>query len=350
VGESEVTVTFDNYIRQTLGTGLPVSGVCSTLSGEGQYKELLVTLNQKFSVSAMFLGLLLLADACPSRAQAIPPLRSIEVIETNASSSTDSMPNPAATAPAPAVAAESAAATPSNGAAAATAAAASEGDWHFAVSPYLWLPGVHGSIGDPNGGQIPFSASAGDLLSHFRIGLMGVVEPRYKRIVMPLDIFWIRLGDDRALPNSPNQGVVNLHMTEFFLTQKLGYRVIDNERVKIDALAGFRYWHFGERASFTTNTLNFTGSQNWVDPLVGGRITGILTPKVELTIGGDVGGWGAGSQIDYQIFGALGYRIKPALALQAGYRYLYFDYRKFSGFFVDNTTSGVFFGVTITLK
>jgi len=179
---------------------------------------------------------------------------------------------------------------------------------------------------------------------------MGVIEPRYKRIVMPLDIFWIRLGDDRALPNSPNQGVVNLHMTEFFLTQKVGYRVIDNERLKIDALAGFRYWHFGESASFTNNNLNFTGSQNWVDPLVGGRITGILTPKVELTIGGDVGGWGAGSQIDYQIFGALGYRIKPALVLQAGYRYLYFDYRKSSGFFVDNTTDGAFFGVTINLK
>jgi hypothetical protein len=309
-----------------------------------------VTSNQKFSVSATFLGLLLLANACPSRAQAIPPLRSIDVVETYASSSTDSTPNPAATDSATASAAESAAATPSNGAAAAAAPAAPEGDWHFAVSPYLWLPGVHGSIGDPNGGQIPFSASAGDLLSHFRIGLMGVIEPRYKRIVMPLDIFWIRLGDDRALPNSPNQGVANLHMTEFFLTQKVGYRVIDNERVKIDALAGFRFWHFGESASFTDNTLNFTGSQNWVDPLVGGRITGILTPKVEITVGGDVGGWGAGSQIDYQIFGALGYRIKPALALQAGYRYLYFDYRKSSGYFLDNTTSGVFFGVTLTLK
>jgi len=218
------------------------------------------------------------------------------------------------------------------------------------VSPYLWLPGVHGSIADANGGQIPFSASAGDLLSHFRIGLMGVIEPRYKRIVMPLDIFWIRLGDDRALPNSPSQGVANLHMTEFFLTQKLGYRVIDTERLKIDGLAGFRYWHFGERASFTNNTLNFTGSQNWVDPLVGGRITGILTPKVEVTIGGDVGGWGAGSQIDYQVFGLLGYRIKPALALEAGYRYLYFDYRRASGAFLDNTTSGVVFGVTLTLN
>jgi hypothetical protein len=303
--------------------------------------------NQKFAVSAIFLGLLLLANVCPSRAQAIPPLRGDDVVENASSGPTAAAASVAATGPATP---SDAAAAPGGGALAADTSTAPESDWHFAVSPYLWLPGVHGSIGDPNGGQIPFSASAGDLLSHFRIGLMGVIEPRYKRIVMPLDIFWIRLGDDRALPNSPNQGVANLHMTEFFLTQKLGYRVIDTDRLKIDALAGFRYWHFGERASFTTNTLNFTGSQNWVDPLVGGRITGILTPKIELTIGGDVGGWGAASQIDYQIFGALGYRIKPALALQAGYRYLYFDYRKSSGFFVDNTTSGVFFGVTITLK
>jgi hypothetical protein len=167
---------------------------------------------------------------------------------------------------------------------------------------------------------------------------------------MPLDIMYIRLGDDKALSESPEEGVANLKAQEFILTQKVGYRVIDSERLKVDGLAGFRYWHFGEQATFTDNTLNFSGSQNWVDPLVGGRITGILTPKVELNIGGDVGGWGAGSQIDYQIFGALGYRIKPALALQVGYRYLYFDYRRSTGVYFDTATSGVFFGVTIDLK
>ena len=341
-------VTSDNYVHGTQGTELRIQIIGSTLTGKTQNKEFLLTSNRKFAVSAIFSGLLLLANAYPSRAQAIPTLRGGDAVAPAESSPTSSAANVAATESATPSDAAPATATPAGGVAATSTAP--EGDWHFAVSPYLWLPGAHGSVGDPNGGQIPFSASAGDLLSHFRIGLMGVIEPRYKRIVMPLDIFWIRLGDDRALPNSPNQGVVNLHMTEFFLTQKVGYRVIDNERLKIDALAGFRYWHFGESASFTNNNLNFTGSQNWVDPLVGGRITGILTPKVELTIGGDVGGWGAGSQIDYQIFGALGYRIKPALVLQAGYRYLYFDYRKSSGFFVDNTTDGAFFGVTINLK
>jgi hypothetical protein len=306
-----------------------------------------VTSNRKFTVSAIFLGLLL-ANVRPSHAQASPPPRSVAVLDNTASSSTASVANVAVTNPATPSDAEPAAPTPSDGATATSAA--SESDWHFTVSPYLWFPGVHGNIAGPNGGEFGFSASPGDMLSHVRIGLMGVVEPRYKRIVMPLDIMWIRLGSDRALPRTPGQGVANLRATEFILTQKLGYRLIDSEKVKIDALAGFRYWYFGESLSFTTNTLNFSASQNWVDPLVGGRITGILTPKVEVTVGGDVGGWGVASQIDYQTFGLLGYRIKPALALQAGYRYLYFDKRRASGTYLDVATSGVLFGVSITLK
>jgi hypothetical protein len=304
----------------------------------------------KFAVSAIFLGLLLLANAWPARAQATSPSGTAAVDDNATASSSSSAATVAATDAATPSDAEPVAATPAGGGTAAAASTAPESDWHFTVAPYLWFAGVHGNIGGPNGGQFSFSASPGDLLSHFRIGLMGAAEPRYKRIVMPLDIMWIRLGADRALPNTPGQGVANLHATEFFLAQKIGYRVIDSEKLKIDALAGFRYWYFGENLSFTTNTLNFSAVQSWVDPLVGGRITGILTPKVGVTIGGDVGGWGAGSQIDYQIFGLLGYRIKPALALQVGYRYLYFDYRRVSGSFLEAATSGVLFGATITLK
>jgi hypothetical protein len=323
-----------------------------------------LTSNKKFAVSAIFLGMLLFANAYPCRAQAALPQRSTDAPVSDQPVSSSAAPDlalpdkPTAPDPLPAAPAVSAA-TPAvsdagpSGLAPAGAPAAStapESNWHLSISPYLWLPGVHGNVGDPSGNELGFSASPGDLLSHFRFGLMGVVEPRYKRIVMPLDIMWIRLGDDKALPNSPEEGVANLKMQEFILTQKIGYRVIDSEKLKIDGLVGFRYWHFGEQATFTDNTDNFSGSQNWVDPLVGGRIIGILTPKVEVNIGGDVGGWGTGAQIDYQIFGALGYRIKPALALQVGYRYLYFDYRKVSGVYFDTATSGVFFGVTIDLK
>ena len=58
--------------------------------------------------------------------------------------------------------------------------------------------------------------------------------------------------------------------------------------------------------------------------------------------------WGTGSQLDYQIFGILGYQIKPKWTLQAGWRYLDVDYR--SNTIFDVAMSGVLFGVTINLK
>jgi len=228
--------------------------------------------------------------------------------------------------------------------------------WHFAVSPYLWFPGVHGTAVGPNDNGLGFRASPSDLLSNFQIGLMGIAEARYKRVVTTLDVFWIRLQDTKAIPLPPAVGDgaigAKIHATEFFLTPKIGYRLINQEKIKIDALTGFRFWHFGESLSFLPSTigLNFNGSQNFVDPLVGGRIQLDLAPKVVVVIAGDVGGWNTGSKLEYQVAGILGYRIKPALTLQAGYRYLNLDYPGKRGVVFNATTAGVLFGATLTLK
>jgi hypothetical protein len=225
--------------------------------------------------------------------------------------------------------------------------------WHLAVSPYLWFPGVHGTAFGPEGNGLGFKASPSDLLSNLQIGLMGAVEVSHKRIVGSMDLFWIRLQDDRAIP-VPDLGAVgaNIHATEFFLAPKVGYRVIDQEKIKIDALAGFRFWHFGESLNFDPGTLNlnFNGSQNFVDPLVGGRVQLALSPKVTVNILGDVGGWNTGSKLEYQVVTLLGYRIKPALTLQAGWRYLNIDYSGKRGIVFNITTAGVLFGATLNLK
>jgi hypothetical protein len=236
------------------------------------------------------------------------------------------------------------------------AKSAPDDGWHFAVSPYLWFPGAHGTIQGPNGNGIGFHASAGDLLSHFQIGLMGAVQASHKRIVTSVDIFWIRLEDDQAIPLPPAVGdgaiSAKAHATEFFLAPKIGYRVIDQEKIKIDALAGLTYWHLGESLSFNPSALgiNFTGSQNFVDPIVGGRIQLALSPKIVLNILGDVGGWNTGSKLEYQFGGFLGYRIKPALTLQVGYRYLNLDYVGSRGNSFNMTTDGALIGLTINLK
>lgn len=140
--------------------------------------------------------------------------------------------------------------------------------------------------------------------------------------------------------------------TEFLLTPKVGVRLINQEKLKIDALTGFRYWHLGESLNFNPSALglNFNGSQNFVDPLVGGRIVLALSPKIVVNILGDVGGWNTGSKLEYQVAGFLGYRIKPALTLQAGYRYLNVDYPGKRNLVFNATTAGVMFGATLDLK
>jgi hypothetical protein len=308
-----------------------------------------LTSNGKLAASAIFLGVLLFANAWSCRAQAALAQTPVAqertyALETGDSDSTVALATGTATQPA--------AADPTASAPAQASSADQSDGWHFAVSPYLWLPGVHGTVG-ADALPVSIHASPGDLLSHFRFGIMGVLEPRYKRILLPLDIVWVRLGDDKALPLTPNGTVANLKGSEFILTQKVGYRLLDYKLVKIDALAGFRFWHFGESVRFTTNNLNFSASQNWIDPVVGGRITGNLTPKVAVIVAGDVGGWGTGSQLDYQIVGILGYRIKPALTLQAGYRYLAVNYRNSGPVInthIDTVTSGALLGLTIALK
>jgi hypothetical protein len=195
------------------------------------------------------------------------------------------------------------AATPATPATSAPPVGEPTSDWHFAVSPYLWFPGVHGTIG-ARGHDASIHESPGDLLSHFRFGLMGLVDTRYKRIVIPVDIMWIRLGANNALPLTDEAVTAHVKGQEFILTPKIGYRLVDSEIIKIDALAGFRYWHFGANLRLSTSetsTQTFSGSENWVDPLVGGRILANLSPKISVSMGGDVGGWNTGSLIDYQI-------------------------------------------------
>ena len=223
-------------------------------------------------------------------------------------------------------------------------------NWQITVAPYLWFPGMHGTVGIA-GRELRVNASAIEILSHFRFGFMGAVEFRRKRLVLPMDAMWVRLEDDKPLPLDAMVTTGKFKAQQIILTSKIGLRVIDEEKVKIDALTGFRYWHLGESLTFDPSALglSFSNSQNWVDPLVGGRIQLALAPKVAVNVLGDVGGWGTGAQIENQVVGLIGFRIKPTWNLQAGYRYMSVDYRS-GGFLFDVITSGVMFGLTMNLK
>ena len=226
-----------------------------------------------------------------------------------------------------------------------------DNNWHLAVSPYLWFAGAHGTVG-ALGRTASVHASATDVLSKFNIGLMGAVEARKRRLVLPVDFMWIKLSDDKALPGSNDPGItsIKVKVTQTILTPKAGYRFVDQEKLKADALVGIRYWHLGQNLTFQPSGLlsNYSQSANWVDVVAGAKFAMALSPKAVITVLGDAGGGGA--SVDYQVAGLLGYKIKPTVILQAGWRYLDVNYRPSSSFVYDAAQSGLLLGVTFNLK
>jgi hypothetical protein len=78
---------------------------------------------------------------------------------------------------------------------------------------------------------------------------------------------------------------------------------------------------------------SFSLYENWFDPFIGVRGRYNFCKPFYLTAEGDVGGFGIGSEITCQGYGAIGCQITRNIFSEAGYRVLYDDY---------NTTSFVY--------
>jgi hypothetical protein len=85
---------------------------------------------------------------------------------------------------------------------------------------------------------------------------------------------------------------------------------------------------------------SFSLEEYWFDPYVGlgGRYN--FNKAWYLTAKGDIGGFGVGSDLTWQAYGALGCQVTRSIFVEAGYRYLYTDYDH-DGFLYKVTQSGV---------
>jgi hypothetical protein len=223
--------------------------------------------------------------------------------------------------------------------------------WHFTLSPYLYFPGLSGTVG-AFGRNASVHASPGDILSHLGLGLMAAGEIQKKRFLIPFDFMWVKLEGDRSTPFNPGVSFINVVVKQTIFTPAVGYRVVDQDKLKVDARLGLRYWHLSQNLSFQPSGIfsNSSQSANWADVVAGAKFEGELSPKVFVTVLGDAGGGGA--DLDYEVAALLGLKVSRKVILQAGWRYLDVNYRpSSSNLFVYNVhQSGAIAGVTFRLK
>ncbi len=219
--------------------------------------------------------------------------------------------------------------------------------WHYYATGYLWIPGIHGTVGI-RGFDASVHVTAGEIFSNFKGGLLGVFTPTYGRFSAPVDFMWMRLQDSKAIPFAPAYSV-QATLNFSIVTPKVNYLLVNNPKIKIYGTAGPRIWHLGSTFDLVPTILgrNLYKGSTWTDFVAGGRFNLPLGSKASVDIFGDAGEGGA--TLDYQVGGILNYQVKPRFALQGGWRYLTVNYGN-NGNILNASIQGIVVGATYKFK
>jgi hypothetical protein len=183
---------------------------------------------------------------------------------------------------------------------------------------------------------------------------MTAFDVRRKRIGLLTDIVFMSLSSDQK--TTPVDGSAFSGFTAnaktFWIDPEAYFRVLDKDKLSVDFVGGFRFWHLNNSLGLLPGTVPETTvgqTQSWVDPVLGARFHTKLKKGFFGDLKGDAGGFGVGSQQTYQIYAGLGKTFKQRFALLLGYRYLYVNYVN-GGFVYDTHMQGPLAGFEIHIK
>ena len=204
------------------------------------------------------------------------------------------------------------------------------------ISLYLWGSGMSGNMGNA-GGSAPVDIRFDDLLDNLEAGIMANYRLKKGHWALNLDYVYLNVSPTSDTPPA----TVDLKQT--IAEVSVGYEV----KPGLDLLAGARYVDIDMNATINIGpTLTATGADDWIDPIIGLDYRIALSDKWRFFGRADVGGFGMGSDMSYQLAAYFGYMPSKSWNLYAGYRHLDFDYKSDNDnkFFYDITLSGPLIG------
>lgn len=225
---------------------------------------------------------------------------------------------------------------------AAPARAEGEG-WQFKVTPYLWALGMSGDVG-VGPVSVPVDVKFSDAVKDLDFGGMLSAEARNGRWGILVDGTYLKLTADHDTP----LGEFEARLKEWTLQGSVLYTVADTGNTVLDLGAGGRYMGIDAKLNTPLNTADLSASEGWVDPILVARLRQQITEKFYGMLYGDIGGFGASSDLTWQALAAAGYSFNETVSLLAGYRALGYDYDQ-AGFRFDVTESGLVFGLQFSL-
>lgn len=223
---------------------------------------------------------------------------------------------------------------------AAAPAAAQEEGWSFRLTPYVWAPTLDTSARIGSEPSVETSTSVLEVLE-FAALLTG--EARRGRFTILGEFNYLNLGSDATGPAGFTQADIDLEGVLAALSA--GYAVYEDERTRVEGFAGARLWSLETSVDFR-NLPEAEASETWVDPIIGARVSFAVTDAVSFQALGDIGGFGVGSEFQWELMGRVGYAFNDWITAAAGWRHLAVDVEK-GRLDLDMTLSGPFVALDI---
>jgi hypothetical protein len=214
------------------------------------------------------------------------------------------------------------------------AEAAPPGDrWTVEVAPYLWAAALDGNAtvgGIKADVDVPFS----DLLKDLSGGAMLLVSVEKGRFGIGVNGLFARVSSDSdvgPIEIDATSDTGQLAVAPYYRLVEWQYGVSSSGRplrLVVAPEAGFRVTYMRTelevRGGWTVDQ-----SESWVDPLIGSRIGLDLSDRWRIAGEANVGGFGVGSDLTWNVQAFVGYRTTvfgQDTTFALGYRALYQDY------------------------
>jgi len=220
----------------------------------------------------------------------------------------------------------------------------SDSGWQIRAALYGWATALEGDV-TLRGFNAPVDVPFEDVLEKLDFAFMGAVEIGRGRWSFLADLFYAEISADNSKGNLLFDAQLDQFIGNFVITRNL----VDDPCKRFDVYAGARVNSLDldiniiRTGILLTQVFNGSGSETWVDPIIGARYQQELSEKFFFRAVGDIGGFGVSSDLTWQALAGLGYHINEDAAVMLGYRGIGTDYED-GQFGYDVISHGILLG------
>lgn len=215
--------------------------------------------------------------------------------------------------------------------------------WNFLIEPYLLLPNMNGDTGISDLPTVSVDQDPSDIFDKLEMGAMLYAEASDGNSSISTDFIYMKLGDDVAIRPPVLSGHAEVTQTAF----ELAWLKHVTDRFDLGASALYNKITSDVDVTFTVGGFSRTRSaglsRDWIDPTIVARWTQPLGQRWSLQLRGNIGGFGVGSDLFWQVQANAVWKSSERTQLSFGYRAISIDYDRGAGtdrFVYDMLTFG----------